>query len=447
MKLKKTLTYQNRAYSFLSDNTNEVLENPEEILFVKTPLNEKYAPLIAEKNLAILDFNELKNYFDFKIKIVGITGTNGKTTTASLMYSLLLDLNKKTALLGTRGFFINDKRIKEKGLTTPTLLELYSDLEEAICLGCEYFIMEVSSHAIVQKRIAGLDFALKILTNITSDHLDFHQNIENYRDIKNSFFKDEGLKVINRDETNALFNPINAHTYALDKKAHLNVQAFSLTPFISASLCYQQDLRDPNLKETALIHSPLLGRYNLYNILAGVLGVKLLTQLPLEAIAPLLENFYGVKGRLEIVHSKPLVVVDFAHTTDGMQQVFESFKNQKITALFGAGGDRDKTKRPKMGAIASCYAHKIVLTSDNPRSENEEDIIKDILKGINDSSKVIIEKDRKKAILNALENLKDDEVLLILGKGDENIQIFKDKTIFFSDQEVVKDYYLNLKQG
>ncbi|GAA8169071.1 UDP-N-acetylmuramoyl-L-alanyl-D-glutamate--2,6-diaminopimelate ligase [Helicobacter pylori] len=447
MKLKKTLTYQNHTYSFLSDDTHEVLENPEEILFVKTPLNEKYSPLIAEKNLAILDFNELKNYFDFKMKIVGITGTNGKTTTASLMYSLLLDLNKKTALLGTRGFFINDKRIKEKGLTTPTLLELYGDLEEAIRLKCEYFIMEVSSHAIVQKRIAGLDFALKILTNITSDHLDFHQNIENYRDTKNSFFRDEGLKVINRDETNALFNPINARTYALDKKAHLNVQAFSLNPSISASLCYQQNLRDPNLKEIALIHSPLLGRYNLYNILAGVLGVKLLTQLPLEAIAPLLENFYGVKGRLEIVHSKPLVVVDFAHTTDGMQQVFESFKSQKITALFGAGGDRDKTKRPKMGAIASYYAHQIILTSDNPRSENEEDIIKDILKGISDSSKVIIEKDRKKAILNALENLKDDEVLLILGKGDENIQIFKDKTIFFSDQEVVKSYYQHLKQG
>lgn len=144
MKLKKTLTYRNRAYSFLSDNTHEVLENPKEILFVKTPLNEKYSPLIAEKNLAILDFNELKNYFDFKIKIVGITGTNGKTTTASLMYSLLLDLNKKTALLGTRGFFINDERIKEKGLTTPTLLELYSDLEEAVRLKCEYFIMEVS---------------------------------------------------------------------------------------------------------------------------------------------------------------------------------------------------------------------------------------------------------------------------------------------------------------
>ncbi len=447
MKLKKTLTYQNRAYSFLSDNTHEVLENPKEILFVKTPLNEKYSPLIAEKNLAILDFNELKNYFDFKIKIVGITGTNGKTTTASLMYSLLLDLNKKTALLGTRGFFINDERIKEKGLTTPTLLELYGDLEEAVRLKCEYFIMEVSSHAIVQKRVAGLDFALKVLTNITSDHLDFHQNIENYRDAKNSFFKDEGLKVINRDEANALFNPINARTYALDKKAHLNVQAFSLNPSISASLCYQQDLRDPNLKETALIHSPLLGRYNLYNILAGVLGVKSLTQLPLETITPLLENFYGVKGRLEIVHSKPLVVVDFAHTTDGMQQVFESFKSQKITALFGAGGDRDKTKRPEMGAIASYYAHKIILTSDNPRSENEEDIIKDILKGISDSSKVIVEKDRKKAILNALENLKDDEVLLILGKGDENIQIFKDKTIFFSDQEVVKSYYQHLKQG
>ncbi|WP_283491947.1 UDP-N-acetylmuramoyl-L-alanyl-D-glutamate--2,6-diaminopimelate ligase [Helicobacter pylori] len=447
MKLKKTLIYQNHTYSFLSDNTHEVLENPKEILFVKTPLNEKYSPLIAEKNLAILDFNELKNYFDFKIKIVGITGTNGKTTTASLMYSLLLDLNKKTALLGTRGFFINDERIKEKGLTTPTLLELYSDLEEAIRLKCEYFIMEVSSHAIVQKRTAGLDFALKILTNITSDHLDFHESIENYRDAKNSFFKDEGLKVINRDETNALFNPINACTYALDKKAHLNVQAFSLTPSISASLCYQQDLRDPNLKEVALMHSPLLGRYNLYNILAGVLGVKLLTQLPLETIAPLLENFYGVKGRLEIVHSKPLVVVDFAHTTDGMQQVFESFKSQKITALFGAGGDRDKTKRPEMGAVASYYAHQIILTSDNPRSENEEDIIKDILKGINDSSKVVVEKDRKKAILNALENLKDDEVLLILGKGDENIQIFKDKTIFFSDQEVVRDYYLNLKQG
>ncbi|AFI05896.1 UDP-N-acetylmuramoyl-L-alanyl-D-glutamate--2,6-diaminopimelate ligase [Helicobacter cetorum] len=449
MKLKKSLVYKNHTYSFLSDDTNEVLKDPNNTLFVKTPLNEKYAHLIEEKNLAILDFNELKNYFDFKIKIIGITGTNGKTTTASLMYSLLLDLDKKVALLGTRGFFVNDKRLKEKGLTTPTLLELYNNLEIAMSLECEYFIMEVSSHAIAQNRIAGLSFSLKILTNITSDHLDFHENIENYRDTKNSFFKDESLKIINRDEKNALFNPINAHTYALDKKAHLNIQAFSLNPSISASLCYQDNLREPKIIENALAYSPLLGRYNLYNILAGILGVKLLTQLPLETITPLLENFYGVKGRLEIVHSKPLVIIDFAHTEDGMQQVFESFKTQKIVALFGAGGDRDKTKRPKMGAMASYYAHKIILTSDNPRSENEEEIIKDILKGIdkNAHSKVIVETDRKEAILKVLQALKDDEVLLILGKGDESIQIFKDKTIFFSDQEIVKNYYQNLKQG
>lgn len=418
----------------LTDNTQEIDKNS---IFVKTALNEKYANNLPCKIVAP---NELKNYLLPQPKIIGITGTNGKTTTASCIYSMLLTLGFKAALIGTRGVFINDAQVAPKGLTTPTLLELYHFINMASQQQCDFVIMEVSSHGIAQKRIEGLEFALKILTNIQSDHLDFHKTIQNYIDTKNAFFADSGLKLINKDCDLARFNVENAYTYGIENVANLKVEAYSARPNIHALILWN-DFRTKK-SEHISVESALTGKYNLYNIIAAIAAVRLvLPVLSLEQIAQSLGEFGGVEGRMQVVHRNPLVVVDFAHTAEGMQNVFEAFLGAKIVVVFGAGGNRDKTKRPKMGKIAEIYAQKIYITSDNPRNERAEDIIDEILGGITNKEKVIVEANRKNAIISALKDLQSDEILLILGKGDETYQIIGDKKIPFDDRQIVREFY------
>lgn len=423
-----------------SDDSREVLENPNSFIFVATKLNERFVDEVEKSGVKIITPLELKSYFKKMPKIIGITGTNGKTTTACCIYSILLSLGFKSALLGTRGFFINDKQILPKGLTTPTLLELYNDIKIALDYDCDYFVMEVSSHAIAQNRIEGLDFALKILTNITADHLDFHKNIEEYERVKNSFFSDESVKLINKDSTNARFNVINTWTYGIENSANLTPSAYSLKDSISGHIIWN-DFKN-KIREEGIFSSTLVGKYNLYNILASIAAVKILNpNIEIQSIAAALDDFGGVEGRMQVVWSNPLVIVDFAHTADGMKNIFEAFIGQKTKVLFGAGGDRDKTKRPKMGEIANIFANKIYLTSDNPRSEKKEQIIDDILVGIKNKDKVVVEADRAKAIALALSELKNDEILLILGKGDETYQIIGEEKIPFSDKIEVENFY------
>ncbi|TLD82185.1 UDP-N-acetylmuramoyl-L-alanyl-D-glutamate--2,6-diaminopimelate ligase [Helicobacter sp. MIT 05-5293] len=437
MILQKNINYKGKDYSAITDDTR-LVESLDSILLVKTKRN---AHFITQSD-NIIESRNLNEIFciapsDKPMKIIGITGTNGKTTTAAIIYSLLLDLNYRVGLLGTRGFFVNEKRIKPKGLTTPSVLELYENLEIAAMECCDFFVMEVSSHAIEQERIAGIDFALRILSNITSDHLDYHKSIEEYRRIKNQFFATSESKLINLDESYADFNPTNAFTYGIEHKGYLSVDAYALENGIDAHLSwkYQQEV------ETTTIDTHLYGKHNLYNILAAMGAVKILTSARLNAIAQALEHFGGVSGRMEIIHQNPLVIVDFAHTEDGMRQIFESFKRQKIAVVFGAGGDRDRSKRARMGACAREFAHKIYVTSDNPRNENPQDIISEILSGIDNKQNVFVESDRKKAILSALENLESNEVLLILGKGDEDYQIIGNEKIHFDDREIVRNFF------
>ncbi|PAF48923.1 UDP-N-acetylmuramoyl-L-alanyl-D-glutamate--2,6-diaminopimelate ligase [Helicobacter sp. 12S02232-10] len=439
MKIQKQINYNHKKYSFLSDDSRDAL-NDADVLFVRTKQNVAFAYEVEDKRLDILNVQDLKNYFALTPKIIGITGTNGKTTTAAIIYSILLDMGYSCALLGTRGFFANDKQIKPKGLTTPGILELYEDIEKAASLNCEYFVMEVSSHAIEQERIAGLEFCAKILTNITSDHLDYHKTLEEYIRVKNSFFNDTTLKIINRDEPKAFFNPQNAYGYAVTSKTNLSVSAYCVNQGISAHLIWKEDMRG-TLNEETLIDSSLYGLHNLYNILAALACIKCLTKIPLKDIAKNLSNFAGVSGRMEVISQNPLIIIDFAHTYDGMKQIFESFKSKKISVVFGAGGDRDKSKRPKMGECAYNYAQKIYITSDNPRSEDPNEIIKDILQGIpkDHSRPIITEPDRKKAIQMAIKELLDDEILLILGKGDETYQIIGQKSHHFDDREIARE--------
>ena len=420
----------NQAYKYVTENSTEC---DAQTAFVLTTQNEKYIQN-AKENAAhsIIKIDEIAELFGVnKIKIVGITGTNGKTTTASAIYSFLLDLGYKVAMQGTRGLFMNDEVTEGKSLTTPSVLNTYKHIYQAVAAGCEFFIMEVSSHAIVQKRIEGLEFELKILTNITQDHLDFHKTIEDYIYVKNSFFADEGKKLINKDEPRAKFNFKNAYTYGIENPATYRLMAYSLNDGSSGIIQHFQEI----VPFTASTH----GFFNLYNLMGAISAVHLLTGKKLEEVADVVDNFAGVSGRMEQVCQLPNVIVDFAHTPDGMQQVLNALKEKELIVVFGAGGDRDTLKRPLMGRVAASLAKKVFVTSDNPRHEDPEAIIDDILNGIADKGNVVIEPNRKKAIKMALESQEEDEVVVILGKGDEAYQIIYDEKFPFDDREVVRE--------
>lgn len=515
------LSRQNPKYAHKKYITDDTRELDKDSLLIRTKGNEGFIDKFLGDSCSedcasafgdSLAKSHFKNLRDFIItpkdlatmfaplpSLVAITGTNGKTTTAAIIYSILLDLGYACGLLGTRGAYKNDKKIRPKGLTTPSLLELYEILLE--CRDCDFVIMEVSSHAIVQERVAGLEFASKVLTNITSDHLDYHKTLEEYIRVKNSFLLDfgnlscGGSVIINADEPNAWLNENfevaskgiekealknttknSVLYYAIEQgrlaKVNLKADAYSLDNGISAHISFERksggsecggkssedkdngDKKEQKIFEQTIINAHLYGKHNLYNILAAILCVKSLHakeskksswQISLESIGAALQNFGGVEGRMEVVSHSPLIIVDFAHTHDGMEQIFESFRGREIAVVFGAGGDRDRTKRPKMGLCAYKYAKKLYITSDNPRSENPQRIIEDILSGIpkpnhkQNHRRVVCQSDRAEAIAQAIEELESNEVLLILGKGDETYQILGERTIDFDDREVVRE--------
>jgi UDP-N-acetylmuramoyl-L-alanyl-D-glutamate--2,6-diaminopimelate ligase len=406
--------------------------------FLVTKQNEKYQEDALQRGAKVLlTPHECWKLLELdRIKVIGITGTNGKTTTASTIYSMLLDLEYKCAMQGTRGFFMNDKAVEGKTLTTPTVLNTYAHMLDAINANCKYFVMEVSSHAIEQERIAGINFDLKVLTNITQDHLDYHGTLEEYTRIKNLFFTDDSKKLINKDESKAQFNFKNAYTYGVENPATYKILAYSLNDGISGILKY--------FEEHITFATSLHGFFNLYNITAAIAAVHLVTNDNLEKIADTLENFGGVSGRMEVVSESPLVIVDFAHTPDGMEQVLNALKEKEVLVVFGAGGDRDRTKRPLMGRVASMYAKKLYVTSDNPRFEDPDMIIEEILAGVTDKSKVFVDVNRRTAISQALHDRTGDEVVLILGKRDETSQIIYDQHLPFDDRTVAREILAQL---
>ncbi|MGI7225281.1 UDP-N-acetylmuramoyl-L-alanyl-D-glutamate--2,6-diaminopimelate ligase [Campylobacter coli] len=418
--------------SFITDNT---LECEKDCYFLKTAQNMNFASDALEKGAKIIDVEECKKLLkiDENIKIIGITGTNGKTTTAAAIYSILLDLGFKCGLCGTRGAFINDEEIDEKSLTTSPILKTLEYLQLATQKKCDFFIMEVSSHALVQNRIEGLKFAAKIFTNITQDHLDFHGNFENYKAAKELFFTDESLKFINKDTLMIKFNVRNAFTYGIENPSLYQVKAYSLEDGISAIVA----LKDQSFH----IDSPLLGLFNLYNLLAASACVNELVKPNLKDLEKAISGFGGVCGRVEQVANG--VIVDFAHTPDGIEKVLDTLKNKKLIVVFGAGGDRDKTKRPLMGKIVEHFAKIAIITSDNPRSEEPKDIMNEILSGFQNPDKALMIEDRKEAINKALKLKEKDDLVVILGKGDENTQEIKGIKHPFSDKAVVNEILKN----
>ncbi len=423
------LDFQKDGYLFLTDDTSKL---DKDTLFLKTAQNSDYYEKLEVKP-ETLTVDELISFWELeKMKVVGVTGTNGKTTVTAAIYSFLLDLDEKPALQGTRGLFAQERRIEEKSMTTPSILETLHNMKQTMDLGCNYFIMEVSSHAIDQKRIEGLTFALKVHTNVTSDHLDYHGTVEEYRRVKSLFFADESPKLLNKDDIkNITYNPIGAQSYGVDEPATFKVQAFSLLHGITAGI--------KHLQTEATFHSPMVGLFNLFNLMAAIGSVQMLTGRSIEEICEVVEYFAGVSGRMEVVSRDPLVIVDFAHTDDGMHAVLESMKDRDLSVVFGAGGNRDKEKRPRMGAVAGRYANKIYVTSDNPRDEVPEMILEDILLGLHGKDHVTATPDRRLAIKMALDALQENEVLLILGKGDEDYQEIKGVKHPFDDRKVVRE--------
>ena len=423
------LAFEKEGYRFLTDDTSAL---DDQTLFLKTAQNSHYYENLDTKPDFITSEELISIWGLEKMKVVGVTGTNGKTTVTAAIYSFLLDLDEKPALQGTRGLFAEEKRIEDKSMTTPSILETLHNMKQTMDLGCNYFIMEVSSHAIDQKRIEGLKFALKVHTNVTSDHLDYHGTVEEYRRVKSLFFADESPKLLNKDDIkNITYNPIGAQSYGVDEPATFKVQAFALIHGITAGIKHMQT--------EATFHSPMVGLFNLFNLMAAVGSVVMLTGRKVEEVCEVVENFAGVAGRMEVVSREPLVIVDFAHTDDGMFQVLDSIKDRDISVVFGAGGNRDKGKRPKMGAVAGRFAKKIYVTSDNPRDEVPEMILEDILIGLHGKDHVTATPDRRLAIKMALDDLEGDDALLILGKGDEDYQEIKGVKHHFDDREVVRE--------
>ena len=419
------ISVENQKYKYITDNSKEVDDNT---AFLITEQNRKYFDKSFKHTITPQEF---KKIYDLdSIDIIGITGTNGKTTTAAAIYSILLDLGYNVAMQGTRGFFINDEKIEGKSLTTPQISDTLNHLKIAREKKCDYFIMEVSSHAIEQKRIESLNFSLKVFTNLTQDHLDYHKTFKEYKRVKESFFSDDSKKLINKDAAKINFNIKNAFTYALDVPATFNITAYTFKNGMSAAIRH--------FNEIETFNSNLYGLFNVYNLLAAIASVKLLTSKPLKDICEVVENFAGVSGRMEVISHEPTIIVDFAHTPDGMEKVLDSLKDRDISVVFGAGGNRDKSKRPLMGKVANRFAKKIYLTSDNPRDEEPEKILDDISVGITNKDKLKIIEDRQKAITKAIQELQKDEILLVLGKGDEDYQEVKGKKIKFSDKDVIK---------
>ena len=425
--MKFSINY--KTFTHITDNTSQIDANT---LFVLTAQNSKYYDLLDPRPTYITPKELISHWSIDTLSIIGVTGTNGKTTVTAVIYSLLLDLDEKPALQGTRGLFANEKQLEQKSMTTPSILETLHNMKQVLDAGCNYFIMEVSSHAIEQQRIQEISFALKVHTNVTSDHLDYHGTVEEYRRVKSLFFDDETPKLLNKDDIrNITFNSLNALTYGIDEPASYKVQAFSMQHGLTAGIKYQD--------QEATFHSPMVGLFNLYNLMAAIGSVSMLTSRALQEICDVVENFAGVGGRMEVVHRQPLVIVDFAHTDDGMAQVLGSIKDKDISVVFGAGGDRDKSKRAKMGAVAGRFAKKTYVTSDNPRSEIPEMILEDILVGLAGKENVVATPDRRLAIEMAIEALEPDEVLMILGKGDENYQEIAGIKHPFDDRVIARE--------
>ncbi|MBI3519341.1 MAG: UDP-N-acetylmuramoyl-L-alanyl-D-glutamate--2,6-diaminopimelate ligase [Bacteroidetes bacterium] len=390
------------------------------------------------------------NFYDNpseKLKLVGITGTNGKTTTVTLLFNLFRGLGYNVGLLSTVENKINTTVIPSTH-TTPDALALNELLSKMVEAGCQYAFMEVSSHAIVQHRITGLKFTGAAFSNITHDHLDYHKTFEEYIRAKKMFFdnlQDDAFALTNKDDRNGMVMLQNtkAKKYSYGLKSIADFKCRVVENHLNG-LLLSIDNQEVWVK--------LIGSFNAYNVLA-VYSIAILLKQDKVQVLTTLSNLNSVEGRFQYTKSKNgiVAIVDYAHTPDALKNVLETIKdirtgNEQVITLVGCGGDRDAAKRPIMAQIACEYSNKIILTSDNPRSEDPEVILNQMQAGINpvDMKKTLRISDRKEAIRTAVAFAKEGDIILIAGKGHEKYQDIKGVKHPFDDFEIVKENFKTL---
>ena len=379
-----------------------------------------------------------------RLKLIGVTGTNGKTTIATLLFKMFRQMGFKCGLCSTVCNYIEDKACPTSQ-TTPDPITLNALLGQMADEGCQYAFMECSSHAIQQKRIGGLNFAGAIFTHLTRDHLDNHKTFENYRDAKKAFFdmlSKDAFAIINADDKNGSFMVQNTKaqvkTYSMMRSADFHAKIIEMG--------FEGMHLNINGQE---VHVPLVGKFNVSNLLAIYGTAVMLGREPIEVLT-VMSSLSSVSGRFETVRSANGVtaIVDYAHTPDALENVLEAVhevlqRRGEVITVCGAGGNRDKGKRPQMAKIAAKMSDKVIITSDNPRFEEPQDIINDMLAGLGDADKphTLAIVDRREAIRTATLLAKPGDVILIAGKGHEDYQEIKGVKHHFDDKEVVSEAF------
>lgn len=390
------------------------------------------------------------NYYEHpsrKLKVFGVTGTNGKTTTTHLLKSILEASGEKVGLIGTIEYKIGDEVIPAVH-TTPESLELNALLHSMVMSGCHSVVMEVSSHALALDRVHGIRYQLALFTNLSQDHLDFHGSMEAYFKAKKKLFDDldeRSIAVTNVDDERGISITSSSKgkllTYAVRSPADVTAEDVRTgIDGIFFTMSY--------LGERIPIRSSLIGRFNLYNVLASSASAVAIG-IPREAIQAGIERVKSVRGRFERIDSGRgwIAIVDYAHTPDALQKTLEAIralmpteKRGRVITIFGCGGERDRGKRPKMGRIASELSDVVIVTSDNPRREDPDAIIGEIMAGISKGTNVKRFTDRREAIRAGLTMAEPGDVVLVAGKGHETYQVVGDKKIHFDDREEIENF-------
>ena len=380
------------------------------------------------------------------LKLVGVTGTNGKTSTATLLHHLMMRRGVKAGLLSTVANFIGEKEFAATH-TTPDAVSIQSLMRQMVDEGCEYCFMEVSSHSLVQHRVVGLDFEVAIFTNLTHDHLDYHKTFENYRDAKKMLF--DGLRanataVVNIDDKNGLYMVQNTkakvRTYSLQRPADIKGKIEEMT-FEGMQL---------NINNMD-VYMPFVGRFNAYNLM-GIYGAAVALGIDGAEVLQHLSALKAVNGRFEVIRSADgrTAIVDYAHTPDALTNVISTInevrkqnKDAQLISVMGCGGDRDRTKRPEMAHEAARLSDRVILTSDNPRTEDPAAIIEEMKTGLtaDDAQHTLSIVDRREAIRTALTIARSGDIVLIAGKGHENYQEINGVKHHFDDHEVVREAF------
>ncbi|MBQ7288482.1 MAG: UDP-N-acetylmuramoyl-L-alanyl-D-glutamate--2,6-diaminopimelate ligase [Clostridia bacterium] len=389
-------------------------------------------------------------WFDYpskRLKILGVTGTNGKTSVSYMLKAILEEAGHKVGLIGTIQNMIGDEVLSSKN-TTPGPYQLNELFSQMLDKGCDYAVMEVSSHALDQKRVHGIHFAAAMFTNLTQDHLDYHKTMENYMLAKKRLFAMAEIAILNYDDpwsdriAEGLTCPVSSYSTVGDDAS-----------YSAKNIVYSPTGVDFEFVGYSVIGRMRLhtgGKFTVYNAMcAATCAVEM--GVPIQTVCRALDNLKGVKGRAEVVPTNRdfTVIIDYAHTPDGLENVLSTFKECKknrLVVLFGCGGDRDRTKRPLMAKACAALADFLIVTSDNPRTEDPEKIIDDILVGLADTkTKYVTIPNRVEAIHYAIENARKGDIIVLAGKGHETYQILENQTIHLDEREVVKEALERLK--